>query len=200
MVEILKEKLKQIFGKTAASLAPDVWRQNLDDFLNEVAVDSADFAATTESERQQVEKAASYFPVYLRLQKMAPATVQAAYFEWIVYSRSHLDFGRPRQEKGFLSVSSSLEILPVTAAAVVLEMPEGVYAVLKKGNQAKIFALQMTHLAMLEKLREGDRKYRAAQLVEGLTREMENDLAEWQSALKELIQWGLIQDNDGDGF
>jgi hypothetical protein len=185
MVEISRQKLKQIFAKTSARMAPDVWQQSLDDFLKEVEAKSGD----------PIADIAYRFPAFLRLQKMTSSTVQSAHFEWILYSRAHLDFGHARHEKGFLSIEPSVELFLLHEASSELQLPAGMYAIFKTGDEVEVTLLRPEHVKMLEALQEGDRKYRARQLVEVMAEETSTSSAQWQMTLSDLINWGIIQDN-----
>lgn len=185
MVEILREKLKLIFARTASQLPADVWRQKLDDFLKEIEAKPTDL----------IDDVAYQFPAYLRLKKMTSKTVQMAHFEWLIYSRANLDFGHVRLEKGFLSVEPSLELFLLSEAATSLGMSAGVYAIFKDQNAVEVIPLEPQHVQMLEILQEGDRKYRSQQLVEWMAQETAISSAQWQMTLADLIEWGIIQDN-----
>jgi|GEM_PF-3390803 len=194
MVEILREKLKQIFTKTERALSLETlegensaWRQVVDDFLREVEAKPTDVASDI----------AHQFPAYLRLKKMPTAIIQTAHFEWIVYSREKWDFGSPKKESEILSLDLSVEVISITAGALNLQLSPGVYVIVHSQDQVQVRLLAENHLKMFEVLKEGDRKYRVNQLIEWMTAEFNESKSkkDWEMTLADLLQWGIVHHN-----
>lgn len=194
MVEILREKLKQIFTKTERALSLETleggnsaWPQVVDSFLREVEVKPSDVASDI----------AYQFPAYLRLKKMPTAIIQTAHFEWIVYSREKWDFGSPKKESEILSLDLSVEVISITAGALNLQLSPGVYVIVHSQDQVQVRLLAENHLKMFEVLKEGDRKYRVNQLIEWMTAEFNESKSkkDWEMTLADLLQWGIVHHN-----
>jgi hypothetical protein len=186
MVEILKEKLKQIFVKTEQALTPKLWASVLDDFLTQ----------TEAHESTPVTDVAYQFPAYLRRHYTSAGVAQTADFEWAFYSRTHLDWGTHRREPGFLSVNTSLVILPLDLeAATLLKRKVGAYAIFRGPAQTQALLLTAPQAQLLEVLLAGDRKYRAEQLVQWMTLHSSLPEDQWSLTLADLLRGGIIDDN-----
>jgi hypothetical protein len=151
-----------------------------------------------ELEIDDPQKAANYWPLFLRKLKAPLAMIELAYFESACHQAMQTSESGARLEG--LSLNPSSQVIPIDRSAELMGRSRGVYIVYRYQSQLKIEALSLAEALCFEQIQE-DRLFSVEQFEQWMQIEFaEEGLdANPKSVIQKMLNDGILKVNQG-GF